>query len=156
MAAAEECNRLVFKAVNKSSVSKLHKVIVSYGHLEVVTSLAQLNEEGESPLVIAMKGDKLIHQLVKFLIFAMITEVPDRRTALFCMMSEAIDQLFLHDIPITKLLQYLTENLSFYFLEFLAQVVFRSTTLSRPDKIISLELIGVFLPKSDGVFFQTR
>jgi hypothetical protein len=45
---AEDCNRLVYEAVNEISVSKFQLVISSYSEIEVLTSLAKSNEKGET------------------------------------------------------------------------------------------------------------
>ena len=50
---SEECNRLVFKAVNHNSLSKLQLAKSTYSPIELLNSLAQCNEEGETPLTVA-------------------------------------------------------------------------------------------------------
>ncbi len=93
---AEDCNRLVYEAVNEISVSKFQLVISSYSEIEVLTSLAKSNEKGETPLVIAVKGGNvsLIDELVKFL------KTCDRKIGKLNEMSLiAVDQLFHHQIP---------------------------------------------------------
>jgi hypothetical protein len=66
---SEECNRLVFEAVNESSVSKLKLVISTYSEREILASFAKCNENGENPLVIAIKGEnaKLTDLFIVFL-----------------------------------------------------------------------------------------
>jgi hypothetical protein len=52
----EVCNRLVLEAVNKSSISKLQLAKRFYTPIQLLTSLARYNENGdESPFIIAMK-----------------------------------------------------------------------------------------------------
>jgi hypothetical protein len=48
-------NRLVLEAVNKNSISKLQLAKLLYSPIQLLTSLARYNENGESPFVIAMK-----------------------------------------------------------------------------------------------------
>jgi hypothetical protein len=137
---AEDCNRLVYEAVNEISVSKFQLVISSYSEIEVLTSLAKSNEKGETPLVIAVKGGNvsLIDELVKFL------KTCDRKIGKLNEMSLiAVDQLFHHQIPITELIYHLTKQLpSTNLLLIISTVVLKSTSLTRPDKITALELIG--------------
>ena len=67
----EECNRLLFEAVNESSVSLLKFAKLTYSPVELLTSLTQCNEKGVTPLVVAIKGknvcviDKLVTWLLK-------------------------------------------------------------------------------------------
>ena len=52
----EECTRCVFEAVNNNSVSFLrYPMYDKYGGIRLLTSLAECNEEGETPLAIAIK-----------------------------------------------------------------------------------------------------
>ena len=52
-----ECTRLVFEAVNKNSVSLLKSARYTYSEIQLVTSLAECNEDGETPLAIAIKSN---------------------------------------------------------------------------------------------------
>ena len=52
---SEECNRLVFEAVNEISLSKLKLAKTTYNPILLMESLAQYNEEGETPLIAAMR-----------------------------------------------------------------------------------------------------
>ena len=52
---SEECNRLVFEAANEDSLSKLQLANGTYSPIQLLTSLAHSNGEGETPLVVAMK-----------------------------------------------------------------------------------------------------
>jgi hypothetical protein len=52
---SEECNRLVLEAVNHNSLSKLKLANGTYTPSQLLTSLAQCNEKGETLLTVAMK-----------------------------------------------------------------------------------------------------
>ncbi len=75
---AEDGNRLVFEtvseAVNEISVSKFQFVRRTYSQIQVLTCLVQWNEEGETPLLIAMKMKifYLINELVHFLHYVIV------------------------------------------------------------------------------------
>ncbi len=69
LAAARECTRLLFEAVNEKSVLKFRLVESTYYLFALLNSFVERNEEGETPLVVAMKSrnSPLIDKLVKFL-----------------------------------------------------------------------------------------
>ena len=52
---SEECNRLVFEAVNENLTSKFALAKSTYSVIQILTSLIQRNDNGETPLVVAMK-----------------------------------------------------------------------------------------------------
>jgi hypothetical protein len=144
-----KCNLLVFQAVETNNVSKLQFAKHNYSEIELVSSLAQCNEEGETLIVIAliaMKGKNVsfIAELVTVLKNCDHTIDEKWQKLVF-----AIDQLS-HHIPIVELIDYLigdilykTQNSeSIKWLNFLAQVFIKSSSFSRQDKIIALELIG--------------
>ena len=142
----EECNRLLFEAVNESSVSLLKFAKLTYSPVELLTSLTQCNEKGVTPLVVAIKGknvcviDKLVTWLLKL-----------NKQDFQQISSVVIDQLS-HKIPIMEIIDYLIKDLHWRkgrcpsdHLEFIAQVFIKSTSYNRQDKIIALELIGASL-----------
>jgi hypothetical protein len=148
----EVCTRLVFEAFLESDESsiytKLQFVIETYSEIEMLTSLAQCNEEGETPLVVAMKRKNfaLIDHLKVFL-FKCFSRAQEE----YVLMCEAaIDQLS-HQIPIVEFTELFISYSSYpcngrvKWLEFVVQTLFRYTLLHRQEKIVALELIGAAL-----------
>lgn len=136
-----ECNRLVFEAVNENSISMLESVIDHYNLTELLTSLIQCNENGETPLVVAIKGKNnvIIDKLV-----ALIREDAEKQST--CERREvcliAIKKLS-QQIPVMEFLDYFVNDLcNRNWLEFIAKVFITSTSFTRQDTIVALELIG--------------
>jgi hypothetical protein len=152
-----ECNELIFRAVNENSVSLIKFAKRTYSEHQLLASLVQCNEEGETPLVIAMRGrnDCVIDELVKVLRNCDKT-IEENQLKL----SIAINQLS-HPIPIVELIGYLMSDLSFNlselfdsseWLKVIAQVFKGSTSSIQNVKIITaLELIGAILMNFDRV-----
>ena len=145
-----ECTALLFQAVNENSVSLLEFVKRTYSEHQLLASLVQCNEEGETPLVIAMRGknDRVIYELVKVLRNCDKTNEENQLK-----LSIAIQQLS-HQIPIVELIGYLAsalqdtclKYLNSSWLKFIAQAFKDSTSSIEKDKIITaLELIGAIL-----------
>ncbi len=140
---SEECNRLVLEAVNESSVSKLKQVTSTFTAIEVLVSIYQCNENGENPLVVALKGENvdLIEKLVGFLRYSQRFRIIERTRVPLNLFDKLSNQ-----IPITQLIEHLFDE--FYeiaWLEFLGQVFIESTSFTRQEKITALELIGALL-----------
>ena len=115
-----------------------------------MTSLAQCNEEGETPLLVAIKQKNvsLVHE------FLAIFKKFDREfETMPPMCFFTIDQLS-NQIPITELIDYLIKDInnSDHWLPFLAQVFIKSTSFTREDRIIALELIGASLMMNLTIF----
>ena len=148
-----ECNELIFRAVNANSVSLKKFAKRTYSEHQLLASLVQCNEEGETPLVIAMRAwrnDCVIDELVKVLRNCDKT-IEENQLKL----SIAINQLS-HPIPIVELIGYLARELfdcivhRSEWLKFIAQVFKGSTSSIQKDKIITaLELIGAILMDFD-------
>jgi ankyrin repeat protein len=132
----EECTRRVFEAVTQNSLSLMKSARYKYSDIELLSSLAKSNEEGETPLAIAMKAKNVpvIKELMKVL------RNCDRKICKYHRMS-IIDQLSQH-IPIEELIEHLQVTYSDKWLDFILQVFTKSTAFTRQDKIIALELIG--------------
>ena len=66
----EECNLLVFEAVYENSIYKLQSAIDRYNLYHILESLSSCNENGESPMVVAIKGRNvfIIDKLVKLVL----------------------------------------------------------------------------------------
>ena len=151
---SEECNRLVFEAVNEDSLSKLQLVNRTYSPNQLLTSLAQRNE-GETPLEIAMKRKNV--PVFK----EMVNWIFDHANHLFhkkeckSMPIFIIDQLS-HHIPVLESDEWYNQyghindgtKFSVYrgdrknWLRLIGVVLLKSTSLTGQDKIIALELIG--------------
>ena len=102
-----ECTALLFQAVNENSVSLIKLAKRTYSEHQLQASLVQCNEEGETPLVIAMRGknDRVIYELVKVLRNCDKTNEENQLK-----LSIAIQQLS-HQIPIVELIGYLASAL---------------------------------------------
>jgi ankyrin repeat protein len=153
---SEECNRIMFEAVNENSLSKLQLVKSTYSPIQLLTNLAQCNGEGESPLVVAMKMKNV--SIIK----EMVTWMLDYKNHSFhekeckSMPIFIIDQFFLR-VPVLHSEDLDSDqyghishgiNKSVFsgdrksWLELIGFVFLQSTSLTRQDKIIALELIG--------------
>ena len=137
----EECIRLVFEAVNKNSFSLLRKVKNTYSGIQLLTSLAECNEKGETPLAIAIKSNYVfvVKEIIKFLI-----NVPDNVEHQL-KPTFVINQL-LQQIPIKQLIDTLIhEQFNPKWLMFISKIIIESNSLTQEDKIILLEVFGAAL-----------
>nr|CAH0106526.1 unnamed protein product [Daphnia galeata] len=145
---SEECNRLMFEAVNENSLSKLQLVNRTYSPNQLLTSLAQRNEKSETPLTVAMKRKNVS------IIEEMVTWMLDYKNLFFpkkeckTMPIFIIDEIF-HHIPVLESDEFFDQFDPYFYgfdreswLELIGLVFLQSTSLSRQDKIIALELIG--------------
>jgi hypothetical protein len=148
MALSDECYLLLVEAINENSKDKLERATSVYSEIELFTSLVQCNEKGETLLATAMKmrNVSIIRELVLMLKECDFT-IEENQLKLFI----AFNQLS-HQIPITDILGYLlNDNRNFHitdntnWLKFIAQVFIQSTSFTRQDKIIALELTGASL-----------
>jgi hypothetical protein len=140
-----ECTALLVRAVNENSVALIKFVKRFYSEHQLLASLVQCNEAGETPLVIAIRerNVRVIDELVKVMINCDKT-IEENQLKL----SIAIHQLS-QQIPIIELIGYLMSKLhqiSYKWLDFIAQVFKESSSFIQNDKTITaLELIGAFL-----------
>jgi hypothetical protein len=148
---SEGCNRLVLEAVNENSLFKLQLVNCIYSPIQLLTSLAQRNEEGETPLTVAMKRENI--SLIK----EMVTWMLDYQDHLFykkeckSMPIFIIDQLS-HHIAVLESEEWYDQyghnhGINFSgdrksWLELIDLVFLQSNSLTTQDMIIALELIG--------------
>ena len=145
---SEECNRLMFEAVNENSLSKLQLVNRTYSPNQLLTSLAQRNEKSETPLTVAMKRKNVS------IIEEMVTWMLDYKNLFFptkeckTMPIFIIDEIF-HHIPVLESNEFFDQFDPYFYgfdreswLELIGLVFLQSTSLPRQDKIIALELIG--------------
>jgi hypothetical protein len=145
----EVCNRLVLEAVNKSSISKLQLAKRFYTPIQLLTSLARYNENGdESPFIIAMKKKNV--SFIKELVTWISRKDVYKNKECEPMVLIIIDQLA-HHIPILEVIDYRICSIhrntteSTKWLTFIAQFFIRSNSFTRQDKIVLLELIGAAL-----------
>ena len=135
-----ECTRLVFEAVNKNSVSLLKSARYTYSEIQLVTSLAECNEDGETPLAIAIKSNYF--SVVKEL----TTLLKRLHNSNHNKLTFVINRL-LHQISIKEFIDNLIHDQYRYnrhttWLMFISKTVIKSISLTRQDKIILLELLG--------------
>ena len=143
---SEECNRLVFEAVNENLTSKFALAKSTYSVIELLTSLIQRNENGETPLVVAMK--KKFFPVMDELILWMSANNVYNTEEFKPMFLIAINEIA-HHIPLKDLIEYFIKD-SFCLddlgnepcFQFIGQVFINSITFTREDKIIALELFG--------------
>ena len=142
----KECTRRVFEAVNQNSVSLLKSAIKTYSVIQLLTSLAECNEEGETPLAIAIKSDDVfvVDEIMLFLEYdCNIKENQLQLTFVF-------NQLLLHKISIKELIEDLilyrfqSDRMTMWLM-FIAKIFHKSNSLTRQDKIILLEMIGTVI-----------
>ena len=152
---SDECYLLLVEAVYENSEDKLDDARSNYSEIELFTSLVQCNEQGETLLATAMKmkNVSIIYELVTMLRNCDLT-IEENKLKLFI----AFDQLS-HHIPIADILGYLLDDHHIYWhitdtdwFKFIAQVFIQSTSFTRQDKIIALELTGASLIASYRVF----
>ena len=147
MASAESsdecCNRLVFEAVKENFVLKLLSVKRRYSKSQLLTSLIQCDEEGQTPLLIAMvKEDRcMIFELV-----LVLKNCDHQIEENWQKTLTAINQLS-DCIPIMELIDFFTYDFlrDGDWLELLGQVFIHSTSFTRHNRIIALESIGATL-----------
>ena len=145
----EECTRRVFEAVNNNSVSLLVSARKTYREIQLLTSLAECNEEGETPLEIAIKRNYafLVEEIVLFLANVLDHNIVKNHQL---KPTFVINQL-LNQIPIKQWIDTLMtlihdhKELRRKWLMFIAKIVIKSNSLTRKDKIILLELLGAAL-----------
>lgn len=148
MASSDECYLLLVEAINENSEDKIYKAKDLYSAFELFTSLVQCNEEGETLLATTMKRKNvsIINELVSVLMECDFT-IEENQLKLFT----ALNQLS-RQIPTTDILGYLlNDSLDLQcitdpnWFKFIAQVFIMSTSFTRQDKIIALELTGASL-----------
>jgi hypothetical protein len=145
---SDECYLLLVEAVRENLEDKLDWATSVYSAIELFTSLVQCNGEGETLLATAMKMKNVsfIHELVSSVLKKCDFTIEENQLKFLV----AFNQLS-HQIPIMDILGYLlndslntniTENTNWF--KFIAEVFIKSTTFTREDKIIALELTGAF------------
>jgi hypothetical protein len=153
----EECTRRVFEAVNNNSVSLLVSARKTYREIQLLISLAECNEEGETPLEIAIKRNYafVVEEIVLFLANVLDHNIAKNQLKPTFVINQlkptfVINQL-LNRIPIKQLIDTLMtlihdhKELRRKWLMFIAKIVIKSNSLTRKDKIILLELLGAAL-----------
>ena len=149
MASSDECYLLLVEAINENSEDKIYRAKDLYSAFELFTSLVQCNKEGETLLATAMKRKNvsIIHELVISVLKECDFTLEENQLKLFT----ALNQLS-RQIPTTDILGYLlNDSLDLRcitdpnWFKFIAQVFIMSTSFTRQDKIIALELTGASL-----------
>jgi ankyrin repeat protein len=146
---SEECNRLVFEAVKEDSLSKLQLAKTTYNPIQLLTSLAQCNEEGKTPIIVAMErgNDSVIKKLVTWMSKDKTNFLKNEEWRPIYII--IIDQL-IHHIPVIELISHLIVNphdpiSREGLVELIGLLFLQSTSLSRQDKITAQELIGALV-----------
>ena len=143
---SEECNLLVFQSVNENSVSKLQSAIESYNLNKLLTSLISCNENGETPIVVAIKGKKvlIIEKLVKLFLECSENEYKFSEGRWLIVIENLMQKIpilewfdfFVTDLHDEKRLRSILHIT--YFIE-------KFSSLNRTDHIIFLELVGAII-----------
>ena len=143
----EECTRRVFEAVNNNSVSSFISARNTFSEIQLLNSLAQCNEKGETPLAIAIKSNyvSVVKEIVSFLKNALNRNIEEIQLKLTFVINQHFQQ-----IPIKELIDILIHDRYRYskqtkWLMFIEKIVIESISLTRQDKIILLEVIGTAL-----------
>ena len=137
----EECTRRVFEAVNNNSVSSFISARNTFSEIQLLNSLSQCNEKGETPLAIAIKSNYVfvVKEIMKFLI-----NVPDNFE--HQLKSTFVINQLLRQIPIKQLIDTLIhEQFEPKWLMFISKIIIESNSLTQEDKIILLEVFGAAL-----------
>jgi hypothetical protein len=95
----EECTRRVFEAVDNNSISLFKSARYRYSEIQILTSLAECNQEGETPLAIAIKRNyvSVVEEIVAFLENVLDSNIVENEIK----PTFVINQL-LHQIPINN------------------------------------------------------
>ena len=143
----EECTRRVFESVNNNSVSSFISARNTFSEIQLLNSLAQCNEKGETPLAIAIKSNyvSVVKEIVSFLKNALNRNIEEIQLKLTFVINQHFQQ-----IPIKELIDILIHDRYRYskqtkWLMFIEKIVIESISLTRQDKIILLEVIGTAL-----------
>jgi hypothetical protein len=139
----------VLEAVKKNSVSLFESVRNTYSEIQLLTSLAECNEEGETPLAIAIKSNcvSVVEEMLRFLKNVPVVYCVEHQLKITFIIHQVLHQFpikELIDILIhEKLLRHRTCHVN--WLIFIAKIGTKSISITRQDKIILLELIGSHL-----------
>lgn len=139
------CDSLVVEALTENSISKLRTAwsfirLGSYSRGELVNTLVRCDENGDTPLVIAMrkKHYAIMDELMPLLKNSYLVVEECHRLC-----SRAIDQLLSHQIPVVEMLDHLIEDTQNYlWLKFITEACIKSSSITREQKIIVWELVG--------------
>lgn len=136
MASLSVCE-LIFQAVNSSSVHSLREILYKYGLLSVMKNIGICNEDGETPLLLAIR---LKHFGLRDFLVELLKESIRDEDCPQCLFS-IIRQLS-EKLPRTEVIGYLvktTDNL--FWLEVVLKSIM-SSSITRSEKIIVLEMMG--------------
>ena len=146
---SEECNRLVFEAVNHNSLSKLKLANGTYTPSQLLTSLAQCNEKGETLLTVAMKRKNV--PVIKEMVTWMLDYQDHLSHKKECKSIPIfiIEQLS-HHIPVLQSQEWYVQYGHYInyrierkcWMQLIGVVFLKSNSLTGQNKIIALELIG--------------
>nr|CAH0099944.1 unnamed protein product [Daphnia galeata] len=154
---SEECNRLVFEAVNENSTSKFALAKSTYSVIQILTSLIQRNDNGETPLVVAMKKKSfsVMDELILWMSANNVYSKEDFKSMFLIIINDIA-----HHIPLKELIEYFikdsfcSDNLdNEHCFQFIGQVFINSTSMSRQEKIIALEMCGAINLLSENLKF---
>ena len=132
----------IFLAINERSARKLWRIIKTYETSKVLASLVTFNQEGNTPvqLAICKRHFNVIDALLRPLKESTCNEhyIPLCLFVIF-------QVLMVKNIPIVEKMEYLvgtTNNNNISWMEFVSDSV-NSSSITRLEKIVALELIGV-------------
>jgi hypothetical protein len=141
----EECNLLVFEAVYENSFDKWQSAMGRYDLNQLLKSLSTCNQNGESPMVVAIKGRNvfIIEKLVKLFLECVAKE---KRRTMRCSSRCVIVIEKMQKIPILEWLGFFLDDLCDQErLKNIAQILSNYPTSNQQDEIIALELVGAVL-----------
>jgi hypothetical protein len=145
MASLSVCE-LIFQAVNSSSVDSLREILYKYGLLSVMKNIGICNEDGETPLLLAIR---LKHFGLRDFLVDLLKESIRDEDCPQCLFS-IIHQLS-EKLPRTEVIGYLvktTDNL--FWLEVVLKSIM-SSSITRSEKIIVLEMMGAAFIFNDSI-----
>ena len=129
----------IFLAINERSARKLWRIIKTYETSKVLASLVTFNQEGNTPVQLAIC--KRHFNVIDALLWPLKESTCNEPLCLFVI----FQVLMVKNIPIVEKMEYLvgtTNNNNISWMEFVSDSV-NSSSITRLEKIVALELIGV-------------
>ena len=101
----EECTRRVFEAVNNNSVSSFISARNTFSEIQLLNSLAQCNEKGETPLAIAIKSNyvSVVKEIVSFLKNALNRNIEEIQLKLTFVINQHFQQIPIKEFQSSKI-----------------------------------------------------
>jgi hypothetical protein len=132
----------IFLAINERSARKLWRIIKTYETSKVLASLVTFNQEGNTPVQLAIC--KRHFDVIDALLRPLKESTCNEHYIPLCLFV-IFQVLMVKNIPIVEKMEYLvgtTNNNNISWMEFVSDSV-NSSSITRLEKIAALELIGV-------------